>query len=110
MFPDVKLERYTRLEALKIVLQRFAYRMVWFDTAMAKSFYKIPEKEIKVAVAQLVEDGLLVAENTGYLLANDVEHLKNYEAVEMHFVYPIHRNDIKHRKHNKTPCKGFKHI
>ncbi|MBR6665442.1 MAG: hypothetical protein IKL22_06990 [Lachnospiraceae bacterium] len=94
MFPDVKLERYTRLEALKIVLQRFAYRMVWFDTAMAKSFYKIPEKEIKVAVALLVEEGLLVAESTGYLLASDVEHLKNYEAVEMHIVYPIHRNDI----------------
>lgn len=44
MFPEVDLNKYTRLEALQIVLQRFAYRLVWFDTAMAKSFYKIPEK------------------------------------------------------------------
>lgn len=58
MFEEVVLDRYTRMEALKVVLQRFAYRMVWFDTAMVKSFYKIPEKEIKSAVAQLVEEGL----------------------------------------------------
>ena len=50
MFPEADTDKYTRLEALKIVLQRFAYRIVWFDTAMAKSFYKIPEKEIKQAV------------------------------------------------------------
>lgn len=94
MFPEMKLDRYTRNEALKIVLQRFAYRMVWFDIGMAKSFYKIPEREIKAAVVQLVEEGVLMSENNGYLLAGDVELLKNYEPVEMHFVYPIHRNDI----------------
>ena len=50
IFPNVNVEKLTRHEALKIVLQRFAYRLVWFDTAMAKSFYKLPEKEIKLAV------------------------------------------------------------
>ena len=41
MFPEVNPDKYTRNEALKIVLQRFAYRIVWSDTAMAKSFYKL---------------------------------------------------------------------
>lgn len=44
MFPAADLHRYTRQEALKILLQRFAYRTVYFDTAMAKSFYRLSEK------------------------------------------------------------------
>lgn len=101
MFEEVALDRYTRQEALKIVLQRFAYRMVWFDTTMAKAFYKLPEKEIKAAVNELVEEGVFVAWEGGYLLQADEELLKNYEPAEMHFVYPIHRNDIlyKSREH-----------
>ena len=71
MFPEVLLDKYTRLEALKIVLQRFAYRLVWFDTAMAKSFYKLPEKEIKLAVGDLVAEDILVASDLGYMLKSD---------------------------------------
>lgn len=94
MFPDVKLDRYTRQEALKIVLQRFAYRMVWFDAAMAKSFYKIPEKEIRLAVKALVTEGVLDVSDTGFMLSRDVRFLEDYEPEQMNFVYPIHRNDI----------------
>ena len=36
MFPEININRYTRLEALKIVLQRFAYRIVWFPRWRAK--------------------------------------------------------------------------
>ena len=53
-FSDFSLDRYTKTEALKIVLRRFAHRFVWFTPAMAKSFYKLPEKEIKLAIAGLV--------------------------------------------------------
>ena len=94
MFEEVALDRYTRLEALKIVLQRFAYRKVWFDTTMAKAFYKLPEKEIKAAVSELVEEGVFVAWEGGYFLQADEELLKNYEPAEMHFIYAIHRNDM----------------
>ena len=94
MFEDVVLDRYTRVEALKIVLRRFAYRMVWFDTVMAKAFYKLPEKEIKVAVKELVDEGILAIADGGYLLASDVSLLEKYEPVEMHFIYAIHRNDV----------------
>lgn len=99
MFPDVKTDRYTGLEALKIVLQRFAYRIVWFDTAMVKSFYKIPEKEIKQAVGELVDEGILVTSETGFLLKSDETLLADYEPKSMRFVHAIHRNDFLYKAH-----------
>ncbi|MGN1148424.1 MAG: hypothetical protein ACI4TB_08380 [Lachnospiraceae bacterium] len=76
MFPNVNLEKYTRVEALKIILQRFAYRMVWFDLPMAKSFYKLPVKDIKAAVTELVNERILVTWEGGYLLKTDTELLE----------------------------------
>lgn len=102
MFPEADICKYTRHGALKIVLQRFAYRLVRFDTAMAKSFYKLPEKEIKLAVGELVSDGILVASDSGYMLKTDAEFLKSYEPKQMHFVYALHRNDFLY--------KAYEHI
>lgn len=99
MFPNVNVEKLTRHEALKIILQRFAYRLVWFDTAMAKSFYKLPEKEIKLAVSELVADGILISSDNGFMLKSDSELLKSYEAKELHFVYALHRNDFLYKSH-----------
>ena len=99
MFPNVNQDKYTRHEALKIVLQRFAYRLVCFDTAMAKSFYKLPEKEIKLAVSDLVAEDVLVASDSGFMLKTDAELLENYEPKEMHFVYALHRNDFLYKSH-----------
>lgn len=99
MFPEIKTDRYTRTEALKIVLQRFAYRIVWFDVAMAKSFYRLPEKEIKPAVSELVAEGVLVAFESGYMLKSDAEQLTSYEPKPMRFVYAIHRNDFLYKAH-----------
>ena len=94
MFPEADTDKYTRLEALKIVLQRFAYRIVWFDTAMAKSFYKIPEKEIKQAINEFVTEGIFVTSYSGYMLKSDYDQLESYEPKAMNFVYAIHRNDF----------------
>ena len=94
MFPEMNPERYTRHEALKVILQRFAYRMVWFDIKMAKNFYKLPEKEIKQVAATLAEEGILMAVNDGYILATDVELLEQYEQKTMRSVYAMHRNDV----------------
>lgn len=99
MFPEVDINRYTRLEALKIVLLRFAYRIVWFDTAMAKSFYKIPEKEIRTAVGELTAEGILKASDSGYLLSSDAKLLESYEPEAMNFVCAIHRNDFLYKAH-----------
>lgn len=99
MFPNVNVEKLTRHEALKIVLQRFAYRLVWFDTAMAKSFYKLPEKEIKLTVSELVSEGVLIASDNGFMLKTDAELLESCEAKELHFVYALHRNDFLYKSH-----------
>lgn len=99
MFPEVDPDKYIRLEAIKIVLQRFAYRLVWFDTAMAKSFYKLPAKEIKLAVNELVAEGFLVESNSGYMLKSDGKLLTNYEPKALDFVYAVHRNDFIYKAH-----------
>ncbi len=99
MFPNVNQNRYTRHEALKIVLQRFAYRLVWFDTAMAKSFYKLPEKEIKLAVSDLVSEGVLVASDNSFMLKSDAKLLESYEPKKISFVYALHRNDFLYKSH-----------
>ena len=94
MFPEVDPERYDRQAALKILLERFAYRLVWFDTAMAKSFYRLPEKDIRQAADGLVSEGRLVQADPGYLLCSDAELLPQYEPTPLHFVYALHRNDF----------------
>ena len=94
MFPTVNVRRYSRVEALKILLPRFANRMVWFDVAMAKAFYKVPEKEIKAAISELVGEGVLVAEEGGFLLQRDQKILADYQPQPKRFVVAIHRNDI----------------
>lgn len=94
MFPECDVERYTRVDALNVILQRFAYRTVWFDTAMAKSFYRLPEKDIKKAVLDLVNDGTFIKSDGGYLLKTDAEFLETYVPKELHFVCAMHRNDF----------------
>ena len=97
LFPDADLSRFPRAEALHIVLQRFARRMVWFDAAMAKAFYKLPEKEIRAAIAQLTEDGVLLAVENGFMRAEDAALLQTYDPPQPKFVYAIHRNDVLYR-------------
>lgn len=99
MFPEVDTERYTRHEALKTVLLRFAYRIVWFDTAMAKSFYRIPEKEIRLAVGELTDEGKLTESDTGYMLTDDAKLLEGYEPETVRSVYAMHRNDFLYKAH-----------
>lgn len=94
MFPEADPGRYTRREALKIVLMRFAYRQVWFDGEMARSFYKLPAKEIRAALADLTEEGGLTEAEGGYVRSEDIPYLKEHEPVPMAFVHAVHRNDF----------------
>lgn len=102
MFPDINRERYTRIEALKIVLQRFAYRNVWFNVTMAKSFYRLPEKLISSAVKELLAEGILAEYSNGYILQNDMEILSAYQPKPLHFVYAFHRNDFLYKSFELT--------
>lgn len=94
MFPEADFQKYTRTEALKIVLQRFAYRMVWFDVNMAKSFYKLPLKEIKTAVSELVAERILAEYEKGFLLVSDLERLEAGSIPKPEMLLILHRNDI----------------
>lgn len=94
MFPEVDLLKSTRFESLRIVLLRFARRMVWFDESMAKSFYRLPEKDIRAALASLAEDGALIACAGGWMRPQDAELLKDSAPEPPRFVYALHRNDM----------------
>lgn len=94
MFPDVDIARYTKTEALKILLRRFAYRHVAFDTHMARSFYKLPVKELATAVDQLMSEGVLCQEDGYYLLREDRALLDTFTAKKPRFVYAMHRGDF----------------
>ncbi len=102
MFPDVDICRYTRHEVLKIILKRFAYRNVVIDSKMAKSFYKLPEKEIKAAISELYDKGEFAVCEDGYCLASDIDVLDSLKVEDIHFVYALHRNDFL--------VKSFEHI
>lgn len=93
LFPEVGLSRYSRRDALKVLLQRYAYRMVEFDGKMAKSFFRVPEKELSAALEEMVRDRVLQEEAGNFILASDAELLKSYSGTYTG-VLSLHRNDI----------------
>jgi len=107
MFPTADITRYSRLEALTVVIQRFALRCVWFDSPMAKSYYKLPEKEIKAAIAELVSEAILMECGSGFILKTDHELLQTPKILP-ESVYAIHKNDFLYKAHEhllKGPYK-----
>ncbi|MHB8128086.1 MAG: hypothetical protein ACYDEX_03720, partial [Mobilitalea sp.] len=96
--------RYTKTEALKMVLPRIARLLVFFEEEQLKSFYRLPLKLIKEAVAELEKDGTLSAVvlegKNGYILSEDKDLLQ----VEMlTIIQPkvllLQRNDFLVRAH-----------
>ncbi len=93
MFPDIDLNQFSREEAIDMLLQRFAHRTVWFDTKMARSFFRIPEKELKAACTRLTEAGKFAAKAGGYLLAADLPLVEGAQETPFPPVLALHRND-----------------
>jgi hypothetical protein len=96
MFPDVDFSRYSRLDALKIVLQRFAYRHVKFDEQMATSYYQLPAKDIRAAISALIDDGIIIKYEDGYILQSDMKILSKPICLPQS-VFAIHKNDFLYR-------------
>ena len=109
IFPEVNFQRYSRVEALQIVLPRFAKRMVWFDVDMAKSFYRLPGKEIRAAAAALSADGTFIPFGTGFLLRQDAVRLEEREYEAPASVYALHRNDILVKSNEHWLKARYKH-
>lgn len=93
MFPEIDLNGISREDALDTLLQRFAYRMAWFDTKMARSYYKLPEKELKQACARLTDRGVFAAMDGGFLLAADAAAMAQLPDGPLPPVLALHRND-----------------
>ncbi len=94
IFPNVNLHKYTRNEALKIILKRFAYRNVLINEDMIKSFYKITNKDIKKALTELVQDNIFVPYENYYVLKSDFDLLKKTSFQIDKSVYVLHKNDF----------------
>lgn len=109
MFPDVNISKYTKTEALKIMLQRFSYRQVCFNVEMMRSFYKLPAKIIKEAISSLASEGIIEETENGWLLKKDIELLKKYEPKSDKFVYAMHRNDFLVKSNEYWLKEKFKH-
>jgi hypothetical protein len=94
MFPEVNLQKYTRSEALKIVLRRFAFRNVLINADMVKSFYKLTNKDIKIALSELVSEKVLIPYEDFFMLETDIPLLSNNTYETPKSVYVMHRNDF----------------
>jgi len=80
-FPEVDLNRYSKVEALKLVIPRFARLCVHFNENMLKSFYRLPLSLIKEALAALLNENILqpitIEGQNGYMLKEDMVLLQN---------------------------------
>lgn len=108
-FQDTDLNKYTRNEALKICIYKFAELNVFINEDMIKSFYKRPVKDIKIAVNELIDNGELIRYNDGYMLPSDIELLKQSDFTLLPSVYVIHRSDYLVKSNEHVLKKKYTH-
>lgn len=103
-FPELRLDAMTRVEGLKILLERFAYRIVAFDEENARQYFRLPMKDIRAALSILCAEGVLRLTEQGYMLASDVDRIP--ETNEVRSVFALHRNDFLYRS-NEAALKAM---
>ncbi len=95
MFPGIADHPMSRHDALKMILPRFARRLGAFTSAMAKSYYALPEKEIRAAMAELISDGIFCeVGDDGVMLSEDYTYIRTHDLPAVHTVYALHRSDF----------------
>lgn len=98
-FPEVDFNRYTYIEALKIILLRFQTLMGWFEISMAESFYKIPKKDLLKAADELVKEekllSLSVGDALGFIGKEDYLNIDRFDlgTTNDHF-FALNKNDF----------------
>ena len=97
-FPQVDIRRYTRQQAISILIERFAELMVWFDADMVRSFYRFSAKESRAALEFLLANGMLCAcpfkGTEGYIRPQDQELLRREKLPPAFGTAVLHRNDF----------------
>jgi hypothetical protein len=76
---------------------------------MAKSYFRLPAKELKTVISELLEEGVLVESESGCMLQSDMELLKMYSGEAPDSVYAMHRNDFLVRSNEHWLKEKFKH-
>ncbi|MEG1742770.1 MAG: hypothetical protein RR246_01225, partial [Clostridia bacterium] len=96
-FPNVNLYKYTRTEAIKLLILRFAYANAFINEEMIRGFYGFTLKNIKPALLELLDEKKICEERTdrenGYILTDDYEFLCAQKPIE-NFVRVFNRNDF----------------
>lgn len=97
-FPELNLT-LNRGEAIEAAVLRFAYRIVAFDLPMAKSFFRLPARDLKAAVDGLLAQGALSSrpvegEGDRLLRRQDAALLESEAFSVEPSVLALHRNDF----------------
>lgn len=98
-FPEVNLNRYEKIEAIKIILMRFQSLMVWFQIEMAESFYKLSKKEIQRAIDELVNEHqlrkLMIDNQEGYISPTDLDQINTQQVADTTSqFFSLNKNDF----------------
>lgn len=93
LFPEVDIKRYTRVEALEILIPRLLYRFVWLTAENVRHFYGLPKKDIMAAIKSLEEKKKLISWQHGWILPEDRPFLERETAEPVRGIYALHRND-----------------
>ncbi len=111
-FPEVDLNRFTKIEALKNLLPRVIKLLVFAELDQLKSYYRLPIKLIEKAVLELLNDGVLVLTElegkTGYMLMEDKEYLKesNVDPYQSRIIL-LQKNDFLSRAYAEQIKRAF---
>ncbi len=109
IFPELNLEKYTKEQALEVLINRFVYRNVSITKTDLKSYFKVPAKLYSNVLDKMVNNGVLVKLNDSYLLKEDVYNLENIDEDINRFVLALHRNDFLVRSKEDELKLKYKH-
>jgi hypothetical protein len=106
-FPDQSEQRISAEEATSILLRRALYRFVWMDETMVRDLLQIPKKDIVSTFQALIEQGIVIGYESGYLLAEDEAKIQvRNEPVQG--IWCLNRNDWLVRAHQSKLKQQFK--
>ncbi len=96
-FYDADLNKYTKEQAIKEVILRFAYLNVFFDEEMVKSFTKFANKDINAALQYLNDrekiTEVIAGDKRGYILSEDLAEIRSSDKEIPDDIFILDLND-----------------
>jgi len=107
VFPEAKLESFSREKAMERLTLQFAFLHVRIDALMLRSFYRFSLKESRGLLEKLAVEGKLWFDGTGYLLFEDREQLEQIQKLPEKSVFVLNRNDFLVRSNEHILTERF---